>query len=351
MDENRPISATDAADPARIMQIGMGFFASRALLSAVELGVFDALEAGPLDGAALRSAVGLHERSAADFLDALLALGLLARAGDGAGARYANTEETASFLCRSSPRYLGGILVMASRRLYQHWGGLTEALRTGAPQNELRGQDGDTFAALYADPQRLTDFVDAMAGVQRENFRLLAERFDFRRYRTACDVGGASGALSMAIAGRHPHLACISYDLPAVCAIARERVAATGLADRIEVRPGDFMTEDLPRADVILMGNILHDWGTATKTMLIAKARAALPAGGVFIAIETVIDDARRVNAQGLLMSLNMLIETPEGYDYTFAQFDAWCRDAGFAATERLPLAGPASAVIARVPA
>lgn len=342
-----PEAAT--VDPGRIMQVGMGFFASKVLLSAVELGLFDALEAAPLTGAALRAKLGLHPRSTADFLDALVALGLLAREGDGDGAHYANTAETATFLCRSSPRYLGGILVMAGHRLYQHWGRLTEALRTGAPQNELREQGGDMFGALYADPQRLTEFLDAMAGVQRENFRLLAERFDFGRYRTVCDAGGASGALSMAVAERHPHLACISYDLPAVCAIARARVAAAGLADRVAVQEGDFLSEDLPQADVVMMGNILHDWGTATKEMLIAKVRAALPDGGAFIAIENVIDDARRVNAHGLLMSLNMLIETPEGYDYTFAQFDGWCRAAGFRATERIALAGPASAVIARV--
>lgn len=345
----RPEEPKDNVDPSRIMQIGMGFFAAKTLLSAVELSVFDTLEDAPLTGMALRSKLGLHERGAADFLDALVALGLLARDGDGDDARYANTTETATFLCRSSPRYLGGILIMAGRRLYHDWARLTEALRTGAPQNELREQDGDRFDVLYTDPQRLTDFLDAMAGVQRENFRLLAERFAFGRYRSVCDVGGASGALSIAVASRHPHLACVSYDLPAVSAIARTRVAAAGLEDRVAVQAGDFLSEDLPRADVVTMGNILHDWGTETKTMLVRKARAALPEGGAFIAIENVIDDARRVNAHGMLMSLNMLIQTAEGYDYTFAQFDDWCRAAGFRATERIALAGPASAVIALV--
>jgi len=124
------------------------------------------------------------------------------------------------------------------------------------------------------------------------------------------------------------------------------KIAASGL-DRVEFRRGDFMTDELPRADIITMGNILHDWGTATKEMLIAKAYAALPTGGTFIAIENIIDDARRENAFGLLMSLNMLIETAEGYDHTFAQFEGWCRKAGFRSTERIPLARPASAAVA----
>lgn len=335
-------------DPSKIMQIGMGFFASKVLLSAVELGVFEVLGAGALAREELRIRLGLHERSAADFLDALVALGLLNREGDGHEARYANTGDTAAYLDPASPLYLGGILRMANNRLYHHWGSLTEALRTGLPQNEIKQSGGgDTFTALYADPRRLSEFLDAMAGTQLGNFITLADKFDFGRFTTICDAGGASGALSIAIARRHQSVRCISYDLPAVTAIARKKIVAAGLGERIMAQSGNFLTEDLPQADVVTMGNILHDWGTATKEQLIRKAYAALPEGGVFIAIENIIDDARRENATGLLMSLNMLIETPEGYDYAFAQFNGWCRAAGFRRTEKLPLAGAASAAIA----
>lgn len=335
-----------APDPSHILQVGMGFFASKTLLSAVELGVFAALGDGPMSGEGLRQRLGLHPRGAADFLDALVALGFLTRTGDGAAASYANSADTAAFLDPKSPSYLGGILLMANRRLYPFWAKLSDALRTGEPQNENKGASGDMFANLYADPAALQEFMDAMAGVQLGNFAALAERFDFSRYATCCDVGGASGALSIAVARRHPKLRCISFDLPQVRPVAERKIAASGL-DRVEFRGGSFMTDDLPRADVVTMGNILHDWGTATKEMLIAKAYAALPPGGAFIAIENIIDDERRQNAFGLLMSLNMLIETPDGYDYTFAQFDSWCRKAGFQRTERIPLAGPASAAVA----
>lgn len=325
------------------MQVGMGFFASKTLLSAVELGLFAALGSEPLTGQALRGRLGLHARGATDFFDALVALGFLTRDGDGPGARYANTPETAAFLDPASPTYLGGILVMASQRLYRHWSNLTEALETGLQQNESRG-GGDVFAALYADPPRLEQFLAAMAGVQQSNFVTLANLFDFGRFRLVCDVGGASAAQSLAIARRHPNVSCISYDLPEVTPHAKRRIEAAGLADRIAARSGNFLTDELPQADVILMGNILHDWGTATKEMLITKARAAIAEGGAFIAIENIIDDARRENAMGLLMSLNMLIETPEGYDYTFAQFESWCPTAGFRSTEKIPLAGAAVA-------
>ncbi|MBX5454920.1 MAG: methyltransferase [Acidobacteriia bacterium] len=335
-------------NPARIMQIGMGFFAAKTLLSAVEIGVFAALAAGPLTEPALRARLGLHARAAADFLDALVALGLLARVGDGPGATYANTKETAVFLDPASPRYIGGILKMANNRLYRFWGNLTEALRTGRPQNETKDADTeDAFAVLYEDPDRLKEFLDAMAGVQMANFEALCAKFDFGRYRTICDVGGASGALSLIIARHFRGVHCISFDLPEVTAVAERRIAQSGLADRIKARSGNFLKDELPPADVITMGNILHDWGTATKESLIAKAYKALSPNGALIAIEEIIDDARREHVPGLLMSLNMLIETAEGYNFTFRQFDTWCRAAGFNATELIPLAGTSSAAIA----
>ncbi len=335
-------------DPSKIMQIGMGFFASKTLLSAVELGVFEVLGAGPLGREDVRNRLQLHERGIADFLDALVALGLLNREGDGADARYANTADTAAFLNPASPLYLGGILRMANNRLYHHWGHLTEALRTGLPQSEDKQNGGrDFFGAIYADPQRLTEFLDAMAGRQLGNFIDLAAIFDFGRFTTICDVGGAGGALSIAIARRHPAVQCISYDLPAVTAIARMKIEAAGLSERIVAQSGDFLTEDLPPADIITMGNILHDWDLATKDHLIRKAYSALPEGGAFIVIENMIDDARRANASGLLMSLNMLVQTQGGSNFSFAQFDAWCRAVGFYRTEQRRLAGEGSAAIA----
>lgn len=210
-------------NPSQILQVGTGFFASRALLSAVELNLFGTLAAGPLELATLRARLGLHERAAADFLDALVALGFLRRDGDGAGARYANTTDTAAFLDPASPAYLGGLLIMAANRLYPFWGRLTEALRTGQPQNETRDGDPDVFATLYADPSRLEEFLGAMAGVQQGNFLTLAERFDFGPFKTVCDIGGAGAALCMAIARRHP--GCRAFR--SICRRRRRSRAAT----------------------------------------------------------------------------------------------------------------------------
>jgi len=300
-----------------------------------------------MTGEDIAERIGLHPRGTYDFLDTLVALGLLEREGDGLAGRYANTPDTAVFLDKNSPAYLGGILEMANARLYRFWGDLTEALRTGRPQNEIKHNGQPMFEELYSDPGRLEQFMSAMAGISRGNFEALAEKFDFSRYETVCDVGGATGVLSTVLAKHHPHLHCISFDLPVVAPIAERAIAAAGLSDRVAVASGDFFADDLPHADVITMGLILHDWNLERKLQLIRSAYEALPEGGAFIVVENLIDDARRENAFGLMMSLNMLIEFGDAFDYTGGDFAGWCRDAGFSDVDFLPLTGPTSAGIA----
>ena len=333
--------------PARIMEVGMAFWPAKVLLSATELELFTKLGASSMNGRALQDALGLHPRANPDFFDTLVALRFLERDGEGAEARYRNTPETALFLDRRSPQFIGGFLEMANARLYRFWGDLTEALRTGKPQNEIKSTGASMFAELYSKPDRLEQFMDAMSGISAGNFQALAEKFDFSRYHTLCDVGGATGQLSMFVARKHPHLRCTSADLPPATRIAERRIAAAGLADRITARPLDFFAEPLPKADVITMGLILHDWNLEKKMHLIRAAYDALPAGGAFIVIENLIDDARRENAFGLMMSLNMLIEFGDAFDFTGTDFSRWCREVGFSRTEVIPLGGPASAGVA----
>ncbi|MEJ0099468.1 MAG: methyltransferase [Pseudomonadota bacterium] len=333
--------------PARIMQIASGHWPARTLQVAVKLGLFTVLSKGGMTAGQIRVALGLHPRAVPDFPDALVALKLLERDGEGAAAVYRNTAETATFVDRASPAYMGGIIEMSHDRLYPFWGDLIEALRTGEPQNELKRTGKSLFDQLYTDPARLEQFLAAMSGASTGNFIALAGRFDFSRYQALCDVGGAEGMLSMMVARAHPHLRCVSADLPVVEPIARRKIAALGFADRVATAAVDFLKDDLPRADVITMGMVLHDWNLAVKKMLVAKAYAALPPGGAFIVVEQLIDDARRENVLGLMMSLNMLVETGDGFDYTFRDFSGWCGEAGFSRCEVLPLAGTASAAIA----
>ena len=343
-----PATATPVtASPARIMEVGMGFWPAKVLLSAIELKLFTELGGTAMTGAELQSALELHPRANPDFLDSLVALGFLHSDGDGPFARYRNTEETALFLDRASPQFMGGFLEMANARLYPFWGGLTDGLRTGKAQNEIKHNGASMFAELYSKPERLEQFMDAMSGISAANFQSLADKFDFSRYATLCDVGGATGQLSMCAARRHSHLQCTSVDLPVVTEIAQRRIAAAGLADRVSARSMDFFNEPLPKAEVITMGMILHDWNLEKKLQLVRAAYDALPAGGAFVVVENLIDDARRENAFGLMMSLNMLIEFGDAFDFSAADFFGWCSQAGFRKMEVIPLGGPASAGVA----
>jgi hypothetical protein len=317
------------------------------LLSAVELELFTQLGRGSMSADQLTARLGLHPRGTSDFLDTLVALRLLDRDGDGVDGQYHNTAETSLFLDKESPAYIGGILEMFNARLYGFWGDLTEALRTGQPQNEIKRTGRPMFEELYSDSERLEQFMHAMQGISLGNFHALAETFDFAKYETVCDVGGAAGQLSLILAGRHPHLRCTSFDLPIVVPIAEKAIAAAGLADRVTAASGDFFAGPLPHADVITMGMILHDWNLDRKMQLIKSAYDALPEGGAFIVIENLIDDARRENAFGLMMSLNMLIEFGDAFDFSGSDFAGWCREAGFREVEIVHLAGPGSAGIA----
>jgi SAM-dependent methyltransferase len=337
----------DQLDPSHIMQVGMGFWPSKTVLSAVELELFTHLGDEAMSGEEIGDKLGLHPRAIYDFLDTLVALRFLERDGEGSDGRYRNTAESAAFLDKGSPTYIGGILEMSNERLYPFWGDLTEALKTGQPQNEIKQTGKPMFDELYSDPARLEQFMKAMQGVSLGNFHALAQKFDFSKYKTVCDVGGATGQLCTILATHHPHLQCLSYDLPVVVPIAERAIAAVGLTDRVTAVSGDFFADPLPQADVITMGLVLHDWNLDRKMDLIRSAYDALPEGGAFIIIENLIDDARRENAFGLMMSLNMLIEFGDAFDFTGSDFAKWCREAGFQDVEILPLTGPGSAGIA----
>jgi O-methyltransferase domain/Dimerisation domain len=334
-------AAREAISPHAIMRLGFGFWGSKTLLSAVELGLFTHLADGPLSAEMLRARMHLHQRSFRDFLDALVALGMLERKGQD----YSNTPAANVFLDRRKPSYVGGILEMANARLYPFWGALTEALRTGEPQNEAK-QGRDLFDELYSDPQRLEGFLKAMTGLSLGAAAELSKKFQWRDYKSFVDIGTAQGALPVQIASDHPHLTGLGFDLPMVRPHFDTYVAEHALAGRLSFCGGDFFTDALPVADVVVMGHVLHDWSIDRKRALIAKAYEALPRGGALIVYDPIIDNERRSNAFGLLMSLNMLIETREGSDFTAADCMGWMQDAGFKKTSLEHLIGPDSMIV-----
>jgi hypothetical protein len=328
--------------PDELIALGFAFWGSKALLTAVELDLFTVLAGRQQSEGELVAALGLQRRGVRDWLDALVSLGVLERSGS----VYANAPASEAFLDRNQPTYIGGLLEMANARLYPFWGSLTDALRTGQPQNEAK-LGGDFFAALYQDSELLAQFMHAMTGISKGVAGAIAEQFPWSRYSTVIDVGSAEGCVPVEVASHHRHLRGGGFDLPPVGPIFDKYVSAAGLADRLRFYSGDFFADPLPNADVLIMGHILHDWGLYEKLLLLRKAFDALPPGGALIVYDSVIDDDRRANTFGLLMSLNMLIETQEGFDYTAADCQGWLNETGFSRTYVEPLVGPDSMVVA----
>lgn len=350
---------TNTLTPARLLDIGFGFAPAQTLLTATALGLFTVLGEGALTATELGDKLGLDpaDRARRDFFDGLVSLHLLERSGDGAAARYRNTPETGLFLDKSKPSYVGGVMEMAQARLYPFWSDLKTALQTGKPQNEIKHNGKPMFQELYADPARLEQFMLAMTGISQGNFMAFADAFDFKPYQSYCDIGGATGLLAGIVARANPHLTCATFDLPVVAPIAARNLAAQGFnqkgdghrepSQRVEVLSGDFLAQPLPQADVISMGMILHDWNLAGKMHLIRAAYDALPEGGAFVVIEHLIDNERRTNSFGLMISLTMLIEFGDAFDYTAQEFEGWCREVGFRRFETLSLSPVAGAVVA----
>jgi len=323
----------------RLIQLGLGFWGAKVLLSALELGLYTELETAPADAETLTARLGLHQRGARDFFDSQVALGLLERE-DGV---YRNTPDAAMFLDRTKDTYIGGLLEMANEQWYRSWGNLTTALRTGEPQNNV---GGDPFDVLYADPELTRRFQKAMTGGSMAAAQALARTFPWAGYSSVADVGCSEGILLSTVLRAHPHLSGIGFDLPPVGPSFAETVARSGLAGRMRFLPGSFVTDPLPEAEVVVFGRVLHDWDLPTKRMLLEKAHKALPDGGAVVVYESMIDDDRRTNTFGLLTSLHMLLESPGGFDYSGADCAGWMADAGFRDCAAEPLDGPVSVVI-----
>lgn len=331
----------------KIIDIGFAFQQAKVLLSALEFDLFTILGQGGMTGEQIREKLELHPRGLWDFLDCLLSMGILEREGEGEKAIYRNSQEAALYLNRQSPYYAGGILELANSRLYNLWGDLADALKNGKPQNEILYEGKTYYENIYSDPNLAEEFANAMAGASGENYRLLSQKFNFSKYNSLCDIGGSTGLLSICVAKSHKNINCTSFDLEAMEIIAKKNVKRHGLEERIKIVSGDFLNDSLPKAEVITMGMILHNWNLETKKNLIRTVYEALPGNGVFIVIEMMIDDERRECCAGFLQSLNMLLEFGEAFDFTIQELKDWCNEIGFKRYDVINLNGPFSAVIA----
>ena len=325
--------------PDYIIETAFAFRKAKALLSAVELGLFETLAKCPQNAEQLTVQLGLKGRGARDFFDALVALKLLNRDADGC---YVNAPDCSVYLDPGQPTYIGDLLEYLNARMYQTWGLLTPALLQGAQC----GPASAGFVDFYKDQATFDIFLKGMTGGSRLAAQALAKLFPWESYNTVIDIGTAQGCVPVEIARAHPHLTGGGFDLPEMQAAFSTYVRARGLDKRLTFHSGNFFEDPLPSADVLIMGRILHDWDLSQRRLLLDKAYGALPKKGVLIVIESFIDDSRRVFAHCLLASLNMLIQTEGGSEFTARECMTWMREAGFNATNIIPLTGAQAAVI-----
>jgi len=320
-------SRPPAASVMPLMEISSGFWAFKTLAAATELDLFTRLSRSKgATSAELAGALGIDGRPAEMLLTGCAALGLLKKRR----ARYVNSPLAERFLVKGVPQYFGGFVEMLDKRLYAGWGKLTEALRTNRPTT----WDPDVQQSLFdgADPVMLAHFWQAMHSISISTGAALARALDWKRFRRVLDVGGGSGAFDIELCRRHRHLQSTVYDLPHVVEIAAANVAQAGLQSRVQTVGGDlFADAAYPQGhDAVLLSLIMHDWSEADDRRILQKCFAALPSGGAVIICELLVNEAKTGPAPAALMSLNMLVETAGGRNYTAGEYSSWLRDLGF---------------------
>jgi 3-hydroxy-5-methyl-1-naphthoate 3-O-methyltransferase len=314
--------------PVPLMQLATSFWAFKTLATAVDMDLFTHLSASPMNAPELARWFNIEERPTEMLLTGCAGLCLLDK--DDKDGRYRNSPLAETFLSRGSRYYFGGFVTMLNQRLYSGWDKLPDAVRTNKPTT----WDPDKQKSLFegADPAMMRTFWQAMHSLSIFTARALGEAVDFNGFRKLLDVGGGSGAYDIELCTRHPNLSATVYDLPFVTEIAARKIAEAGLNGRITTHAGDFFSDArFPDGhDVILLSMIMHDWSEADDRAILGKCYEALPADGAVVISELLVNDEKTGPAPAALMSLNMLIETVGGRNYTPAEYRAWLTDAGF---------------------
>ncbi|MDF3299898.1 methyltransferase [Streptomyces tropicalis] len=336
-----PTPTAAAVDPGPLIKLTIADCAAKVLHSAVALGVFGALADGPRDGAEVARTTGVHDRLAADFLDALAGLGLLERSGG----RYRNSALAQTYLVPDAPAYLGGFIELTNETLYGTWGRLTEALRTGEPQH-LDPDKGGFVGDRHRDPAKMKRFLAGLDAYSDRMGEELAARVDWSRYTSFTDLGGARGNLAAVLVRSHPHLRATCFDLERTRPLFTEHVSGLGLTDRIDFAGGDFFTDPVPPSDAVVLGHILHGFDADRCRTLLRRVHDAVRPGGTVLVYDRMIDDDRS-DPERLLSSLHMRLVSQDGSEYRVADCGDWLREAGFTDVTAEPMLGTHTLVTA----
>ncbi|GAA2273914.1 methyltransferase [Kitasatospora cystarginea] len=335
---------SQAPASAAVKRLANGFCHAKLLLAANELSVFaDLHQHGPSTEAELAGRLGLNRRGTRELLHGLVLLELL-ELRDG---RYANSATASATLVPGGADYVGGFLRRADHMLYPAWQNLAQALASGEPQAAGAGQEA--FRAMLDDPRQRDQYLQMMDSANGLIAGHLADAFEWNSHQHVADIGGCRGNLVAQLAIRHPHLRATVFDLPELASSCADHAAELGVTERVRFHAGDFFTDLLPRADVLILGHVLHNWSVEQREFLVRKAYEAVNPGGALLIYDAMLSDEPTDLAR-ILISLNMLLVTEEGSEYTVGEGSQWLAAAGCADIRAQPLGHSDTLLVGRKP-
>jgi SAM-dependent methyltransferase len=318
-----------STDPTLLFELFRGSYATELLTAAVaHFGVFGRLAESPQWFDELRMALGLQQRPATVLITALRAMGLI----DVVEGRLTLAPLAAEHLVPGGAFDVGDYLGLAA----QSPGvlAMVERLKTNKPANFDNASGAafiyrDGIASAMEQAESARHFTLALAGRAKNVAPHLAERVDLSQAKCVLDVGGGTGIYSIALLKRNRRLTAIVLDRPEVLRVAEEMAQQYDVSDRLELLPGDMFADPLPRdCDVVLLSNILHDWGVLQCRQLIDRCAAALPSGGRLLIHDVFLNDELDGPLPIALYSAALFTLT-EGRAYSAAEYRGWMEEAG----------------------
>lgn len=337
-----------SADPSLILELIQAFRRSKVMFTAVSLGIFDRLEAGPAESAVLAAKLRCHESSLGRLLNACVGLGLLEKdLLEKKESAYRNTEVASQYLVSGSLASLAGYIKYSDRSLYALWGNLEEAVHEGTHRWEHAfGDKNALFSHFFRDEESTRSFLAGMHGFGQLSSPKVVTAFDLTRFKHLVDLGGATGHLAIEACKIYPGLQATVFDLPAVERFAEEHIRDADLNGRVRFQAGDFFQEDLPAADLYSLGRILHDWSEAKIRHLLEKIFRFLPPQGALLIAEALLNEEKTGPLHASLQDLNMLVCT-EGRERSAAEYRELLLSAGFSSVEYRQTGAPVDAILA----
>ena len=320
--------------PEAVMRVAMGFMAAKHLFVASQIGLFEALAAGPATLDEIAGRLNVPRRTLRISADAMVSLGFLERRGE----QYANGETATAFLSGRPGHDFRPMLRFFDRISYTAWLKLEDAVRSGKAQPRFGG-----FS-----PEEQQIFSAGVESFTAPTATALASAYDFARHRRVVDVGGGTGSFLMAILRHHPGLKGTLFELPGACAVARQRLAAEPEGARIDIVEGDFFKDRLPADhDAIIVANTVHVLSAAHNLELLKQLRAGAAPGARLLLVDLWTDPTHTQPPAAPLMAGEFLVIAGEGQAYSEAEADAWLQQSQWRKLEMKPLAGASSLIVA----